>query len=129
MINTSNAKYQGFAATPNGREYHFLVRPTSAETDQECTLEISNAAFASRRLGYQDGPHLCALTLHRESASPEGLKRHYLLCEADLNAYSEARAAGARRPRLRHFAPAAPVPAIKSESGAAAVQTEPGWQA
>ena len=81
-----NVQYVGFTAKAMVREYSFLVRESSIDS-QEITFTILNKVFASRRLSFQNGPDICSLKLHRELADSANLKTHYRISEAELNAY------------------------------------------
>jgi hypothetical protein len=86
-----NVQYVGFTAKAMVREYSFLVRESSIDS-QEITFTILNKVFASRRLSFQNGPDICSLKLHRELADSANnpLKTHYRISEAELNAYHDS---------------------------------------
>jgi hypothetical protein len=63
-------QYVGFQSKPLGREYRFRVREAQ-DTPREFTLMITNEAFDSRSVRFQDAPDVCSLKLHRELAASE----------------------------------------------------------
>jgi len=81
-------QYLGFESKSQGREYTFHVR-YSAEDIREFTLMISNEAFASHRVRYQDAPDLCSLKLRRELATnvSHPSKTHFLITDGELDEY------------------------------------------
>ena len=58
-------EYMGFKSTAQGREYAFHVR-FSPQDWRDYTVTISNEAFSSRRVSFQDGPNVCSSRLKRE---------------------------------------------------------------
>jgi hypothetical protein len=95
-------RYLGFEAKSAVREYTFEVQESSNEP-REFTLTITNAAFDSRRIRFQDAPEICSQKLQRElkasAADPLNvpLKTHFRISEAELDEYSSAHAPKARR--------------------------------
>jgi len=85
-------QYLGFESKSQGREYTFQVR-YSAEDVREFTLTISNEAFASHRVRYQDAPDVCSLKLRRELARnvSHPSKTNFPITDGELDDY-----------RLRH---------------------------
>jgi hypothetical protein len=106
MTDNINVQYVGFEAKALVREYSFLVRQSSSET-QEFALTIVNEAFSSRRIRYQDGPDLCSLKLHRELAafSNHPPQTHYRISEVELDEYRDSHAPKASS-RFHHSKPA-----------------------
>jgi hypothetical protein len=88
MTETINVPYVGFQAKALVREYSFIVRRALNESS-EFTLTITNEAFGSRRVRFQDAPEICSLRLHRELAVFEEHppQAHYRISEADLDDY------------------------------------------
>ena len=86
-----NVQYVGVTAKAMVREYSFLVRESSIDS-QEITFTILNEAFASRRLSFQNGPDICSLKLHRELAdsATNPLKTRYRISETELDAYRDS---------------------------------------
>ena len=86
-----NAGYVGFTSKLLAREYSFVVREELAEP-LEITFTISNRAFASGRLSFQNAPDLCSLKLHREIAGSinNALKTHYRINELELDDYNNS---------------------------------------
>jgi hypothetical protein len=60
-------QYVSFEAKPLLREYTFAVREASGEL-REYVLTITNDAFLSRKVRYQDAAYICSLRLYRELA-------------------------------------------------------------
>jgi hypothetical protein len=81
-------QYLGFESKSQGREYTFQVR-YSAEDIREFTLTISNEAFASHRVRYQDAPDVCSLKLRRELAMnvSHPSKTNFLITDSELDDY------------------------------------------
>jgi hypothetical protein len=94
-------RYQGFATKSAGREYTFQVNDSNEEP-REFTLIITNDAFTSRLVRFQDAPEICSLKLQRELAAEEAdpsktpAKLRFRVSEAELDEYRQARS-----PRLR----------------------------
>ena len=88
MGDTILIQYLGFDSTSQGREYSFQVR-YSAEDIREFTLTISNEAFASHRVRYQDAPDVCSLKLRRELAAnvSHPSKTNFLITDGELDDY------------------------------------------
>ena len=83
-------QYVGFEAKPLVREYTFSVR--EAGEPREFTLTITNEAFDSHRVRYQDAPGICSLKLHGELATHANHppKTHYRITDAELDHYRES---------------------------------------
>jgi hypothetical protein len=81
-------QYVGFKSTAILREYSFLLRESSIEPN-EITFTISNEAFRSHGLRYQDAPDLCSLKLRRQmlNSIDDPLKTHYRISETELDDY------------------------------------------
>lgn len=90
-------QYVGFEAKPLVREYTFSVR--EAGEFREFTLTITNEAFDSRRVRYQDAPGICSLKLHGELATYANRppKTHYRITDAELDNYRESHTPKAAR--------------------------------
>ena len=68
-MTTTQVEYIDFTATEAVREYRLRVR---RGTDiQDFTVAISNEAFLSGRVRYQDAPDICFLKIQRELAEGE----------------------------------------------------------
>ncbi len=98
----SHVEYVGFAAKASAREYTLRVK--RGEDFHDFTLAISNEAFLSRRVRYQDAPEVCFLKLQRELLTClEGLPSTTSLSvtDADLEEYrsNHAPRAPQRRPK------------------------------
>ncbi len=89
MISSTVVQYVGFQAKPLVREYTFSVRDGAEQ--REFTLSIENAAFASHRARYQDGPNICSLRLRTELACaiPPVVPVHYQITGAELDDFRE----------------------------------------
>jgi hypothetical protein len=88
-----------FQAKTLVREYIFSVKEASGDP-REFILTISNEAFNTRRVRYQDGPDVCSAKLRQELAAygnnpPE---THYLITDADLEDYRSSHAPRSTRP-------------------------------
>lgn len=85
-------QYLGFQAKLLAREYTFKVRGSGEE--REFTLNISNDAFLSHRVKYQDAPAICSQRLQAELAAHENhpLETQYVITSAELEAFRSARA-------------------------------------
>ncbi len=84
-------QYVGFEAKPLVREYTFSVRETATEP-REFTLTITNEAFDSRRVRFQDAPDICSRKLQRELAACANHppKTHFRISDAELEDYRSA---------------------------------------
>jgi hypothetical protein len=91
-----DAQYVGFTPKLVTREYNFIVREAPVEAF-EITFAISNKAFTSRRLSFQNAPDLCSLKLHREMASSRPLKSHYQISEGELDDYRDSHQSKSRK--------------------------------
>ena len=58
-------QYVGFTSGAVVREYLFAVRDESGQS-HEYTVTITNEAFLSHQVRYQDGPSICSRRLRRE---------------------------------------------------------------
>lgn len=89
MIASTVVQYVGFQTTPLVREYTFQVR--EAGEQREFKLSIENAAFASQRARFQDGPGICSERLRAELASATGTAApgHYLITGDELDKFRE----------------------------------------
>jgi hypothetical protein len=94
-------EYVGLEPSGAGREYTLLVRPAAENETIRFTLLISNAAFNSGRVRFQDAPELCFWKLRREIVgNADGLpKTRLLLEESDFEEYRLAHAPAPRGPR------------------------------
>lgn len=101
MTNEILVQFAGFKAKDQTREYSFTVREQENEP-REFTVSISNEAFNSRRIKYQDAPDICSLKLRRElaAASNHPSSRHYRISDEELEDY---RGAHAPRPSRNPF--------------------------
>ncbi len=91
-------QYVGFEAKVLVREYTFQVRH-AADEPREFTLTITNEAFDSHRLRYQDAPDLCSLKLQRELATSANHppKTHFRITDTELDDYRLAHTPKAAR--------------------------------
>ncbi len=71
MGNEVLIQYVGFRVRPRLREYMFQVRG-GGESLFEFHLTISNEAFLSHRVRYQDAPDICSHWIQRELAANGG---------------------------------------------------------
>ena len=88
MIDRAVVQYLGFQSKAQVREYAFTVREVSCEP-LEYTLSISNEAFESHRVRYQDAPGICLLRLHRELAASANrpVATHFCVSDSELADY------------------------------------------
>ena len=98
MTESIIVQYLGFKVKEIFREYSFLVRKTPSEP-REFTSTISNEAFDTHRVRYQDGPDICSLKLHRELAGSQNhpASTHYPISETELDAYRESHFSKAKK--------------------------------
>lgn len=91
-------QYLGFTTVSAWREYSFQVR-YAADDIREFTLTISNEAFTSHRVKYQDAPDLCSLKLHRELIANPHYPSHtnFAISNTELDDYKAGHAATASR--------------------------------
>lgn len=92
-------QYVGFEVGTLARNYAFAVRDV-AQDPLRYTLAITNAAFVSRLVRYQDAPEICSLRLLREldTHANHPPTTHFDITDADLAGY---RAAHAPKPSSR----------------------------
>src|SRR5580704_9034846 len=96
-------EYIGFKSTARGREYAFHVR-FSPEDSREFTVTIDTAAFASRRVSFQDGPNVCSSRLKREiTANPDvPTGTSLVIDQKEIDAHDATHSAkSTKRPRVR----------------------------
>jgi hypothetical protein len=82
-------QYTGFELKARGREYSYRVIAASAEP-REFTMTISNRAFETRRLPYQDGAALCYEKLKKDllaESENSKLAGRVTISDEDLDAY------------------------------------------
>jgi hypothetical protein len=60
----AHVSYVGFKSLPKAREYTLRVTQTDGSS-QDFQLAVSNDAFLSRHVRYQDAPEICFLKLQR----------------------------------------------------------------
>jgi len=84
-------EYVGFTVNQTSRVYRLLVREPQGEC-HDFTVAITNRAFLSKRVRYQDAPEICFLKLARELiACPDSLPpSHMLVSDSELDEYREA---------------------------------------
>jgi hypothetical protein len=81
-------QYVGFESKNRGREYAFQVR-YAAEDVRDFTLTITDDAFTSHRVRYQDAPDVCSLKLKRELTANADLPSHtnFPITDVELEDY------------------------------------------
>ena len=91
MSDTILVQYVGFESKALVREYTFQVRHAMDEP-REFTLTITNEAFCSHRVRYQDAPDVCSQKLQRELAATANNppKIHFRITDAELDDYRSA---------------------------------------
>ncbi len=89
----TRVEYIGFTVNEATREYKLRAKQPSGEF-HAFTLAISNEAFLSHRVRYQDAPDICFLKLQRELiASGDTLPAlHHEVTDAELDEYRAAHA-------------------------------------
>ena len=89
-------EYRGFRNTEISREYLLLARLVDEE--REYVVAIAQAAFAARRVSFQDGPDICFQRLRRELLGQALVPLPQLtITEVELAAYRTAHAHVATR--------------------------------
>ena len=88
MSNVILMQYVGFESNKQGREYNFQARDSAGDI-RDFTITISNEAFVSRRVRYQDGPDVCSLRLRRELTANANhpSKTRFLITDIELDDY------------------------------------------
>jgi hypothetical protein len=91
VIDNLIVQFVGFQSKPQSREYTFTVKEREEEP-REYIITITNEAFDSRRVRYQDAPDVCSHKLHRELAGAENhpAESHFLLSNQELDEYRVA---------------------------------------
>jgi len=107
MTNTLFVQYVGFVAKPRVREYTFNVK-NGADKAREFQITISNEAFLSNRVRYQDAPDICSQRLQCElaSASNHPAETRFTITDAEIDDYRTAHSPKAK-PSWQKFRPAA----------------------
>ena len=98
-MSSAKVEYLGFAPRLAAREYHLRVRMGAEAHD--FTVAVSNEAFLSHRVRYQDAAEVCFIKLQRALAASEGLlpERALSITDAELEEYRTSRAP--KSPRRR----------------------------
>ena len=104
MANDPRAEYVGFTVNERTREYQLQVMRPDGEPRQ-FTVAISNKAFLTHRVRYQDAPEICFLKLQRElDASGEGYpSSHMTVTDAELSEYKTAHTPKTNKNRPKPF--------------------------
>lgn len=81
-------QFVGFASKAAVREYTFTVREASMEP-REFKVTISNEAFSTRRLRFQDAPDVCSIKLRHELAAHANhpVETHFHVTDLELEDY------------------------------------------
>jgi hypothetical protein len=84
-----SVRYLGFESTDTGRLYSLSV--DGEEGARHFAVLIPHAAFASRRVRFQDAPDLCFAKIQRELASDPALVpgETLVVSDAEIDLYSE----------------------------------------
>jgi hypothetical protein len=84
-------QFVGFQSNAKSREYTFTVKEREEEP-REYVITITNEAFNSHRVRYQDAPDVCSHKLRRELAGAENhpVESHFLLTNQELDEYRVA---------------------------------------
>ncbi len=98
MRNEVLIQYVGFKARPKLREYMFQVRG-GADSLFEFRLTITNEAFLSNRVRYQDAPDICSHWIQRELGAQDGIppRTKCAITDAELEEYRMAHFPKAKR--------------------------------
>jgi hypothetical protein len=85
-------QYVGFESKAAVREYRFTVIAKDTHEPREFTFTITNEAFASHRVRFQDAPSICSLKLHTELAlfANYPAETHYQITGEELDSFREA---------------------------------------
>jgi hypothetical protein len=92
-MTSAHVEYMGFKSLESTREYSLRVRHGASEA-QDFTIVISNTAFLSKLVRYQDGPDLCFHKLQRalagtaeDAATPAASPVRLSVTDEDLDDY------------------------------------------
>ncbi len=98
----SRIEYVGFTVKKSTREYCLRAKFPEGEF-QDFTMAISNEAFITRRVRYQDAPDLCFLKLQRELIAGIDCMpaAHQHLTDAELEEYQLTHTPKPKDKRLR----------------------------
>ena len=98
---TPKSQYLGFTVNEKARVYRLRVTRPNGDS-HDFLMHISNRAFLSNRVRYQDAPEICFLKLERElDACGESLPASQLkVTDAELDEYREAHT---KKPLRRGF--------------------------
>jgi hypothetical protein len=111
MGDSNRSEYKGFTVNEATRDYALRVTTPGAEA-RDFTVAISNNAFLTRRLRYQDAPGICFLKLQRELAlCPDLAGARLTVTDAELEEYRVANAPPPSKPRPKY-----PVPSSETAS-------------
>jgi hypothetical protein len=105
MANEPRPQYLGFSVNEKTREYRLAVNRLGEESRQ-FTVAISNRAFLSNRVRYQDAPEICFLKLQRaldasnEESPPAS---HMTVTNAELDEYKTAHSPKSNKNRPKPF--------------------------
>jgi hypothetical protein len=102
-------EYVGFRSTADRREY--LLRSHVGPEIREYTVGITHAAFAAKRVRFQDGPEICYLRIQREleTTTIVHLENDFTISDAELADYLTTHTVPARR---RLDTPSRPQPPV-----------------
>ncbi len=97
-------RFVRFEAKALVREYTFTVIAREPSVEQrQFTLTITNEAFESHRVRYQDAPDVCSIKLRRELSSDteHPTRTHFLISDTELEDY---RSAHTHKPLRKQYA-------------------------
>jgi hypothetical protein len=108
----AHVSYVGFKSLPKAREYTLRVTQTDGSS-QDFQLAVSNDAFLSRHVRYQDAPEICFLKLQRAviDCEPGQPAARLDVTALDIEAYRLAHVAKASGRRVTAAAASAAKPA------------------
>lgn len=110
---SAHVSYVGFKTLPTAREYTLRVTQTDGSS-QDFQLAVSNDAFLSRHVRYQDAPEICFLKLQRAvlDCQPGQPAVRQDVTELDIEAYRLAHVAKASGRRVSPPAVPGPRPPV-----------------
>jgi hypothetical protein len=104
------SEYVGFTVNDASREYSLRVTTPGSEA-RTFTVAISNKAFLTHRVRYQDAPDICFLKLQRALAECAELPAARLtVTDGELDEYRESHSARPAKNWPRHPGSSSPKP-------------------
>lgn len=104
-MDSYRTEYKGFTVNEASRDYTVRVTAHGAEA-RKFIVAISNNAFLTRRVRYQDAPGICFLKLQRALAGcPDLAAARLTVTDAELEEYRVANAPPPSKPRPQYPVP------------------------